>query len=67
MFSDFYLKLYSAFFEDQDPDEVAVKLGIAVEEYYKLTKLTGEPANVKKLIVHKLEAVIILIAGLYWG
>ena len=67
MFSDFYLKLYSAFFEDQDPDEVAVKLGIAVEEYYKLTKLTGEPANVKKLIVHKLEAVIILIAGLVLG
>lgn len=67
LFGDFYVKLYSAFFDDQDPDEVAVKLGVSVEEYYKPCRLTGDTPNVMKLIVHKLEAVFVLVIGLILG
>ena len=67
LFNEFYKKLYSAFFDDQDPDEVAVKIGVSIEEYYKLCRLTGNVPNPKKLIVHKIEAVFALLVGLILG
>lgn len=63
LFDDFYLKIYSAFFDEQDPDDVAMKLGIKIENYYKTCKTTKINPNAKKLIVHKLEAVILLLVG----
>lgn len=67
LFDDFYLKLYSAFFDDQDPDDVAIKLGIKIEDYYKICKTTGTKPNAKKLIVHKLEAIILVLIGVGLG
>lgn len=35
LFKDFYLKTYSALFGYKDPNEVAIKMGIKIEDYYK--------------------------------
>ena len=64
LFDNFYLKLYGALFEDQDPDEVAMKIGVRVEDYYHYCKITETKPNVRRLITHKIEAIILLLMAI---
>ena len=52
LFHNFYLKVYSAFFGIKEPEDVAIKLGINIEKYYKNCQLTRTRPNAKKLIVN---------------
>lgn len=52
LFHDFYLKVYSAFFGIKEPEDVAIKLGINIEKYYKNCQLTRTRPNAKRLIVN---------------
>lgn len=52
LFHNFYLKVYSAFFGIKEPEEVAIKLGINIEKYYKNCQLTRTRPNAKRLIVN---------------
>ena len=52
LFHDFYLKVYSGFWGAKNPDEVAVKLGIKIDQYYQSCKILRITPNTKKLIVH---------------
>lgn len=52
LFHNFYLKVYSAFFSIKEPEDVAIKLGINIEKYYKNCQLTRTRPNAKKLIVN---------------
>ena len=52
LFHDFYLKVYSGFWGAKKPDEVAVKLGIKIDQYYQSCKILRITPNTKKLIVH---------------
>lgn len=48
LFKDFYLKTYSALFGYKDPNEVAIKMGIKIEDYYKncqVLRITPKPKN----------------------
>jgi len=52
LFHNFYLKVYSAFFGIKEPEDVAIKLGINIEKYYKNCQLTRTRPNAKRLIVN---------------
>ena len=52
LFHNFYLKAYSAFFGIKEPEDVAIKLGINIEKYYKNCQLTRTSPNAKRLIVN---------------
>lgn len=65
LFSEFYLKVYSAFFGIQDPDEVAIKIGINIEKYYQSCRLVRVEPNTKKLIINHIYAFGILIFSLF--
>ena len=52
LFHNFYLKVYSAFFGIKEPEDVAIKLGINIEKYYKNCQLTRTRSNAKRLIVN---------------
>lgn len=52
LFHNFYLKVYSAFFSIKEPEDVAIKLGINIEKYYKNCQLTRTRPNAKRLIVN---------------
>lgn len=59
LFHDFYLKVYSAIFQNTDPDEAAVKIGINVEKYYKNCELTRIKPNVKKNVVNTIYGLLL--------
>lgn len=59
LFHDFYLKVYSAIFQNTDPDEAAVKIGINVEKYYKNCELTRTKPNVKKIVVNTIYGLLL--------
>lgn len=61
LFHDFYLKVYSALFGYSDPDEIAVKIGIKIEKYYKSCALVKTEPNTKKLIVFHIYGFGVLI------
>ena len=52
LFHNFYLKVYSAFFSIKEPEDVAIKLGINIEKYYKNCQLTRTRPNAKRLILN---------------
>lgn len=52
LFHNFREKLYSAFFGKMDPDILALKLGIKIEDYYNNCKIVRKEPNVKKLIIN---------------
>ena len=52
LFHNFYLKVYSAFFGIKEPEDVAIKLGINIEKYYKNCQLTRTRPNAKRMIVN---------------
>jgi len=52
LFHNFYLKVYSAFFGIKEPEDVAIKLGINIEKYYKNCQLTRTRPKAKRLIVN---------------
>ena len=52
LFHNFYLKVYSAFFGIKEPEDVAIKLGLNIEKYYKNCQLTRTRPNAKRLIVN---------------
>ena len=52
LFHNFYLKVYSAFFGIKEPEDVAIKLEINIEKYYKNCQLTRTRPNAKRLIVN---------------
>lgn len=52
LFHNFYLKVYSAFFGIKEPEDMAIKLGINIEKYYKNCQLTRTRPNAKRLIVN---------------
>lgn len=54
LFHNFYLKVYSALWGTRNPDEVAVKLGIKIEQYYQSCKILRIRPNTKKIIVHQI-------------
>ena len=59
LFHDFYLKVYSAIFQNTDADEAAVKIGINVEKYYKNCELTRTKPNVKKIVVNTIYGLLL--------
>lgn len=61
LFHDFYLKVYGALFGNRDQDEIAVKLGINIEKYYKNCDIIKEQPNTKKLIANYIYGIIILV------
>lgn len=67
LFYKFNDKLYEAFFGRKDEDEVAVRLGIKVEDYYKNCELIKETPNVKDLIIKYIYGIIILILSVFAG
>ena len=54
LFHNFYLKVFNAFWGNQNPDEVAVKLGIKTEKYYRSCQILRVKPDIKKLIVHQI-------------
>lgn len=54
LFHNFYLKVFNAFWGNKNPDEVAVKLGIKTEKYYRSCQILRVKPDIKKLIVHQI-------------
>ena len=59
LFHDFYLKVYSAIFQNTDPDEAAVKIGINIEKYYRNCELTRTSPNVKRIVVNTIYGLLL--------
>lgn len=57
LFKDFYLKTYSALFGYKDPNEVAIKMGIKIEDYYKNCRILRIVPKPKKIIMYTVYGV----------
>jgi len=64
LFHNFYLKTYNALYGYQNPEEVAIKLGIKVEDYYRYCDITRTDPNVKKLVMYYIYGFVCLIVSL---
>ena len=60
LFYKFNDKLYGAFWGRKDEDEVAVKLGIKVENYYKNCELVRTTPNIRNVIVNYIYGIFFL-------
>lgn len=71
LFHNFSKKLYEALYGEKDPTEVAIKLGIKIEDYYKNCELIKTQPDAIKIIIHYIYGVVILIispfAGLFFN
>lgn len=67
LFHNFYLKVYSALFGRSEPEDVAGKVGINIEKYYKNCKITRTRPNAKKLIVHTIYGFFAFAVGMALG
>lgn len=67
LFHDFYLKVYSALFGRKEPEDVAGKVGINIEKYYKNCKITRTKPNAKKLIVNTIYGFFAFAVGMILG
>ena len=57
LFKDFYLKTYSALFGYKDPNEVAIKMGIKIEDYYKNCQVLRITPKPKKIIMYTIYGI----------
>ena len=64
LFHNFYLKVYSAFFGIKEPEDVAIKLGINIEKYYKNCQLTRTRPNAKRLIVNTIYGFVAFLVSI---
>lgn len=67
LFHDFYIKVYNAFFTGKDPDELGVKMGIKVEEYYSNCRIAGTVPDVRRLIVYYIYGIILMTVFVLLG
>ena len=61
LFNAFDDKMYSAFFGNKDPDEIAIKLGIKIEEYYKNCNLIRIKADSKKIVINYIYGLLLFL------
>ena len=66
LFKDFYLKTYSALFGYKDPNEVAIKMGIKIEDYYKIAKFYALLQSLKKLLCIQYMVFVVFASLLFW-
>lgn len=71
LFKDFYLKTYSALFGYKDPNEVAIKMGIKIEDYYKNCQVLRITPKPKKIIMYTIYGIccfcISFILAILWN
>lgn len=61
LFHNFSRKLYGALFGRDDPDDVALRLGVNIERYYKSCSLTHTRPDVMKLVMNYIYGFILLV------
>ena len=61
LFYNFSHSLYEIFFNGQDPDEIAMKFGIKIEDYYKNCALTKTEPDSEKVIVNYIYGIICFV------
>ncbi len=66
-FYKFSIKLYNALFGITEPEDIALKLGIDVKDYYDDCRVIGEEANIKGIIIDYIYSFISIILGVVFG
>ncbi len=67
LLGDFSKKLYSACFGGQDPDMIAMKLGIEVEKYYKACAILRKEPDMLHLVMNHIYGIFFAGIGLALG
>lgn len=63
----FHKKIYSAFFRNQEADEIAVRLGLNMEEYHKNCRLLRILPDAEGLVSSYLYGIFFLLTGIIFG
>ena len=67
LFHNFNYKVYGAFFGEKDPDEVAIKLGIRIEQYHKNCLLTRTPLDVEKIVIYYIYGIVFFLVSVMFA
>ena len=60
-------KLYDVFFGTKYPEDVAVKMGINIEEYIQNCKLLRQEADIKSVVIEYIYGILALLLGAFAG
>lgn len=67
LFHDFYKKVYNAFFGRKDPDELGVKIGIKVEDYYRNCRVAGVTPDTRRLVAYYVYGIVLMVVFVIVG
>lgn len=65
--SDLCYELYALLFGEEDPDNIALKFGYKIEEYYKNCNLTGTDPDAKKVVIFCVFGIFSFLCFLIMG